>query len=101
MGYFPDQLFEILADRAGDNSRDNSVTKQLLEKGGATIIRRLVEESGQVAGAAMEQDIDLLVEEVADLWYYSLVLLLYFGLTPDQVERRLVERDEQKAEPNK
>ena len=96
MTFFPKGLYEVIKDRAGDSSREDSKTKYLLEKGGATIIRKMIEEAGDVAGAAMEQDLDKLIEEVADLWYYTLVVLLYYGLTPDQVERCLLMRNEKK-----
>lgn len=92
MPYFPDDLYEILKDRAGDNNKPDSKTKFLLEKGGATILKELIQESGDVVEAAMNQDIDRIVEEVADLWYHSLVVLLYYGLSPEQVQRCLIER---------
>ena len=96
MKYFPEELYEILKDRAGDSTREDSKTKYLLEKGGPTIIRKLIEEAGEVAGAAMEQDLDQIIEEIADLWYYTLVVLLYYGLTPEQVQRCLLSRHEKK-----
>jgi phosphoribosyl-AMP cyclohydrolase / phosphoribosyl-ATP pyrophosphohydrolase len=96
MAYFPKDLYEILKERAGDNRAEGSKTKQLLEQGGPAIVSSLVREAGEVAGAAMEQDLDGIVNQVADLWYHSLVMLLYFGIEPDQVERRLIDRGQKK-----
>jgi phosphoribosyl-ATP pyrophosphohydrolase len=96
MAYFPDKLYEIIKDRAGDNTRVDSKTKYLLEKGGPTIIRKFIEEAGDVTGAAIEQDLDQLMEEIADVWYYTLVICLYYGITPEQVERCLITRHKAK-----
>ena len=96
MAHFPEDLFEILKDRAGDSTREDSKTKYLLEKGGPKIISNLIEQAGDIAAAAMEQDLDQMVEEIADIWYYTLVVLLYYGLEPEQVQRCLQARHESK-----
>lgn len=94
MPFFPDELYELIKERAQDNTRQDSKTKFLLEKGGSTIISSLIREAGEVAKAAMEQDHDQLITEIADLWYHSLMVMLYYGISPEQIQKSLAEYEQ-------
>ncbi len=50
------------------------------------------EEGTEVVVAALAQDDQRLIEEVADLTYHTLVLLAARGLTPAQVAAELAKR---------
>ena len=100
MSFFPEELYVLLRERAGDPDAGNSHTKHLLEKGSSTIVRKLIEKSAQTAEAAMDQDLEMIAETVGDLWYLSLVTMLYYGITPDQVESYLLSCHK-KSDPRK
>lgn len=69
-----EQLAGIIAERArsGDES---SYTRRLLEKGLPKVCKKLGEEATEVVVAALAQDRNALVGEIADLVYHLLVLM--------------------------
>ena len=77
-------LFEIIEDRK-KNPIEQSYTSSLLTEGLAKIAQKVGEEGTEVIVAALAQDDQRLIEEVADLTYHTLVLLSARGLTPTQV----------------
>lgn len=69
-----------------------SYTAQLFSKGLSKINKKVIEESCEVIEAAHEKDINHLVYEVADLWFHTLVLLHYKGLSGTDVLKELEKR---------
>ena len=69
-----DELFEIIEDRK-NNPQPGSYTYQLMEKGEDAILQKVGEESVEVMLAAKGQGDQRVIEEVADLFYHTLVLL--------------------------
>lgn len=96
MPFFPDDLYNVLLERIELGDPKKSYTKRLAEAGPPVLIRKLVEEAGEVAGALAAQDKEHLAEEVADLWYHSLVILAYMDIDPDQVSECLKQRHQKK-----
>ncbi len=92
MSFFPEDLFSILQKRIQDGSAESSYTKRLVDAGPPLILRKLVEEAGEVVGASIENDKEHLVEEMADLWYHALVVLAYHGVSPEEVQKCLKDR---------
>ena len=84
-------LFEIIEDRK-KNPIEQSYTSSLLTKGLAKIAQKVGEEGTEVVVAALAQDDQRLIEEVADLTYHTLVLLSARGLTPTHVLAELEKR---------
>jgi phosphoribosyl-ATP pyrophosphohydrolase len=84
-------LFEVIEDRK-NNPTENSYTAGLFAEGLPKIAQKVGEESAEVIVAALAQDDQRLVEEVADLTYHTLVLLSARGLTPGQVFAELERR---------
>ena len=78
-------LFEIIEDRK-KNPIDKSYTSSLFAQGLSKIAQKVGEEGTEVVVAALAQDDQRLIEEVADLTYHALVLLSARGLTPSHVE---------------
>jgi len=64
----------------------------LLDKGPAGAARKVAEEGVEAALAAVSESDQRLIEEVADLWFHSYVLLASRGLDPAQVEDELKKR---------
>lgn len=85
------KLQAIVQDRKA-NPKSDSYTNKLLEAGMSRIAQKVGEEGVEVAVAALAQDDEALLGEVADLIYHSTVLLVARGLTWEQVEAVLEER---------
>ena len=84
-------LFEIIRDRR-KNPVEKSYTSSLFTEGLSKIAQKVGEEGTEVVVAALTQDDQRLIEEVADLTYHTLVLLAMRGLTPDQILAELRKR---------
>jgi phosphoribosyl-ATP pyrophosphohydrolase len=85
------ELFAIILERQ-ENPTSGSYTAQLLAAGQDAILQKIGEEAVEVILAAKGQGQQRLVEETADLFYHSLVLLAYHGLTPADIEAELDRR---------
>lgn len=72
---------------------DSSYVARLYAKGDDAILKKIIEEAGEVLLAAKEGDKRHLVYEVADLWFHSMVLLAHKGLSMDDVLNELARRE--------
>lgn len=86
-----EKLFEIIEDRRS-NPRPNSYTSVLFSEGEDAILKKVGEEAMEVILAAKGQGDDRLVEEIADLFYHSLVLLSWRGLSLEDLKEELRRR---------
>jgi phosphoribosyl-ATP pyrophosphohydrolase len=86
------RLTETLEARKGAAPESSYVAK-LYHKGDDAILKKVIEEAGEVLLAAKEGDKTHLVYEVADLWFHSLVLLAHKGLSADDVLNELARRE--------
>lgn len=84
-------LFEIIEDRK-QNPIEKSYTSSLFAEGLSRIAQKVGEEGTEVVVAALAQDDQRLIEEIADLTYHSLVLLSARGLTPNHILAELRKR---------
>ncbi|KAA3646594.1 MAG: phosphoribosyl-ATP diphosphatase [Chloroflexi bacterium] len=85
------KLYEIIQDRKA-NPKEDSYTNTLLNAGEDEILKKVGEESVEVILAAKGQGKARLVEEVADLMYHSLVLLVQQDVSLAEVEGELERR---------
>jgi len=86
-----DQLFELVYSRR-DNAPAGSYTAMLFAAGEDEIVKKVGEEAIEVVLAVKGQGNQRVVEEVADLYYHSLVLLAARGLSLTDVEAELERR---------
>ena len=70
-------------DATGDES---SYVARTLREGTAKVSRKVGEEAVEVVVAALSEDDERVVSEVADLWFHALLLLRSRGLDPAAVE---------------
>lgn len=84
-------LFNIIEDRRKSPS-EKSYTSSLFTEGLPKIAQKVGEEGTEVVVAALAQDDQRLIEEVADLTYHALVLLCARGLSPADVIAELERR---------
>ncbi|HEY5571527.1 MAG TPA: phosphoribosyl-ATP diphosphatase [Anaerolineales bacterium] len=92
------KLFAIIEDRKA-NPRPGSYTLQLIEAGEDSILQKIGEETIEVLLAAKDQGDRRVIEEIADLFYHSLVLLSFRGLSLQQVEDELARRHGENQTP--
>ena len=88
---FAPWLWRRVSERATERPEGSYVAK-LLEAGAATAARKVGEEGVEAALAGATESDERLVEELADLWFHSYVLLAARGLDPDDVEAELRRR---------
>ena len=85
------KLFEIIEDRRS-NTTEISYTASLFADGEDRILQKVGEEAVEVIIAAKGQGDQRIIEEVADLFYHTLVLLSAKGLSLNNVEDELRKR---------
>lgn len=78
---------------------EKSYVARLLHKGPDAFLKKIGEEATEVVMAAKDcdhgGDADKLVNEVADLWFHSMIALAHYGKTPADVVAELVRREGQ------
>ena len=85
------RLFDIIEDRK-NNPTEKSYTSSLFADGLPKIAQKVGEEGTEVVVAALAQDDQRLIEEVADLTFHTLVLLSARRLTPADIIAELEKR---------
>jgi phosphoribosyl-ATP pyrophosphohydrolase len=86
------RLGQVIASRRhGDPSA--SFVSSLFAKGEDGILKKVAEEAAETLLAAKGGDKLHIVRETADLWFHSLVLLAWHGLTPEDVFAELRRRE--------
>ena len=88
---FAPWLWRTVAERAKDRPPESYVAR-LLDEGVAACARKVGEEGVEVAVAALDESDERMIEEIADLWFHSYVLLAARGLDPSAVEDELARR---------
>ena len=90
------RLFEIIEERK-ENPTPGSYTQRLVSSGEDAILQKIGEEAVEVILAAKGQGSQRLIEETADLFYHTLVLLSFHGVSLADVEEELRSRHERKT----
>ncbi len=85
------ELFAVIQDRQSEMP-EGSYTTKLLQGGVGRIAQKVIEEAGETAIAALQDDKEGLPGEVADLLYHSLVLMADAGIKPQDVWEELRKR---------
>lgn len=85
------ELEKIILDRK-ENPAKGSYTNRLFEKGVNKIAQKVGEEATEVVIEAMDRNNKLLKEEISDLMYHLLVLMVERGVTLDEINLTLQDR---------
>ena len=88
---FAPALWRTIAERARDRP-EGSYVAALLGSGVRACAQKVGEEAVEAALAAVTEDDERLVAELADLWFHSYVLLAARGLDPAHIEDELARR---------
>ena len=86
-----DKLYRTVQDRKAHPSAE-SYTSTLLTGGADKVLKKVVEEAGEVALAAKGGKKDEIIYETADLLFHTLVALGYHDVSPDEIYRELANR---------
>jgi phosphoribosyl-ATP pyrophosphohydrolase/phosphoribosyl-AMP cyclohydrolase len=90
---FAPALWRTIAERASTRP-EGSYVAALLGRGVRDCAQKVGEEAVEAALAAVAEDDERLVAELADLWFHSYVLLAARGLDPAHIEDELARRAE-------
>lgn len=81
-------LFAELTDKAAKKPA-GSATVEALDKGTHFIGKKIIEEAGEVWLASEYQSDEELAEEMSQLMYWTQVMMVQRGLTPDDIYKYL------------
>ncbi|GJL65682.1 MAG: histidine biosynthesis bifunctional protein HisIE [Nitrospirales bacterium] len=86
-----ERLYDMVLSRK-QTPQEGSYVSTLLQGGLDRILKKVIEESGEVALAAKNKDRDEIVYEVADLWFHTLVMLGEAEIPPKAIFEELGKR---------
>ncbi len=86
-----DKLYQTIQDRKAHPSAE-SYTSKLLTGGVDKVLKKVVEEAGEVALAAKGGQKNEIVYETADLLFHTLVALGFHDIKPEEVYKELANR---------
>ena len=84
-------LFDVIRERK-ENPSEGSYTSSLFAEGIPKIAQKVGEEASEVIVAALAQDDQRLIEEVADLTYHTMVLLAARNISHTHIQAELERR---------
>jgi phosphoribosyl-ATP pyrophosphohydrolase len=90
-----DEIFnklEKIIESRKSSSINESYVANLQSKGLDQILKKIAEESAEVIMAAKEDDKDKIMNEVADLFFHTLVLLNFTNIKVDEINKKLSSR---------
>ena len=82
----------IVLEERKQASADSSYVAGLYAKGLDAILKKIGEEATETVMAAKDGDPKAIINETADLWFHTLVLLAHNNLKPEQVLDELDKR---------
>jgi len=85
------KLENILNLRKNDSS-EKSYVASLYNKGDEAILKKIIEEAGEVLMAAKDDKQEKIIYEVADLYFHILVLLSHKNIATSKIEQELNRR---------
>ena len=86
-----DELYKLVEDRK-INGAEGSYTRYLFDKGIDKILKKVGEECTEVIIAAKDSEKNEIINEICDLSYHLLVLMVDQGITLDDINNELVNR---------
>jgi len=93
------RLAAVIESRKKANGGDpeKSYVARLLDRGPDAFLKKIGEEATETVMAAKDADCggdpQLLVNEIADLWFHTMIALAYYGLAPADVIAELERRE--------
>ena len=85
------ELIDVIKQRSNDKP-EGSYTVELLKEGTGRVAQKIVEEAGETAIASVNQTLDDVANEMGDLLYHCMVLLVSLDIPAEQVWEVLAKR---------
>jgi phosphoribosyl-ATP pyrophosphohydrolase len=82
------EIYKIIAERA-EHPQEGSYTNHLLKEGLDEVCKKIGEEAAETIISAKNENKREVINEVADLYYHTLVLLYVKGITLEDIEQEL------------
>lgn len=86
-----DDIQKVILERK-NNPAPGSYVSALIAKGKDEILKKIGEESTEVVIASKNQKKELLIQELADLWFHCLVLNAVEGISHSDIFKELESR---------
>jgi len=86
-----DELYHIILERKSGDP-ETSWTAKLFAKGENTILKKIVEEAGELCFAVKDDNEEEIIYEAADLVYHCMVALGLKNISPDRIKQELARR---------
>lgn len=86
-----DQVYAVILDRKKRKPKGSYVAS-LMKSGRDKILKKIGEEASEVIISATQKKKSDIVWEVADLWFHTLVMMGYHGISPEEIYRELGQR---------
>ncbi len=86
-----DTLYHVIQERKNDDP-NKSYTAKLLKGEQNSMLKKIVEESGEFTFAIKDDDTEEIIYEAADITYHVLVALASKNISPDRVKQELARR---------
>jgi len=87
-----DKLYHTILERKNKDPKSSYVAK-LFHKGDTAILKKVIEEAGELALAIKDKDEKETIYEAADLLFHSLVALASLDISPDLIKQELARRE--------
>jgi phosphoribosyl-AMP cyclohydrolase / phosphoribosyl-ATP pyrophosphohydrolase len=87
-----DRVFHTIESRKNSDPTSSYAAK-LFDKGDTAILKKVIEEAGELALAIKDKDEQEAIYEAADLLFHTLVALSYMNISPDRVKQELARRE--------
>lgn len=84
-------MYDVVVNRR-DNPQEGSYTCYLFDKGLDKILKKCGEECTEMVIAAKNADKEELSNEINDLMYHMVVLMVECGVSVDDIEKIMIER---------
>jgi phosphoribosyl-ATP pyrophosphohydrolase/phosphoribosyl-AMP cyclohydrolase len=86
-----DTLYHVIQEKKNDDP-NKSYTAKLLQGKQNSMLKKIVEESGEFTFAIKDNDTQEIIYEAADITYHVLVALASKNISPDRVKQELARR---------
>lgn len=86
-------MYNVVVDRRA-NPQEGSYTCYLFDKGIDKILKKCGEECTEMVIAAKNNDKDELANEINDLLYHMIVMMVDRGVTVEDIEKIMIERSQ-------
>ncbi|MEW6325377.1 MAG: bifunctional phosphoribosyl-AMP cyclohydrolase/phosphoribosyl-ATP diphosphatase HisIE [Nitrospirota bacterium] len=86
-----DRVWEVIIDRKR-RPKHGSYVSGLLAGGKDRMLKKIGEEAGELMIASKNGKADRIIEEMADVWFHTLVVLGYHNISPRRIYEELARR---------